>query len=126
MTPDGPARDLVVVAFLVFLGVGGVLLASSVRRGRTLCDELARRHPAEYERLGRPRPGYFDSARRNAYLRFVLQRGFAALEDPVLVEAFARLRRSELRQLVFLLAGFGALGLAALGLELTGGGVRVP
>jgi hypothetical protein len=111
------ADDVIVFAFLAFLVIGGALLALSVRRGRALCVELARRFPVEYEELGQPRPGFFDSARRNAYMRFVMQRQFTLLGDPYLIEQFGALRRSEIRHLVFLLGGFGVLGAAALWYE---------
>lgn len=94
------------------------LLTVSVRRGRILCDQLAERFPSDYEDLGFPRPGFFDSSRRNAYMVLVMQSKFEQIGDPLLIEQFAALRRSELRQLIFLLVGFGVLGAAALWYEL--------
>ena len=106
------AEHRVAIAGLAFLVVCGVMLVASVRRGRELCRLLAERLPAEYSELGSPLPGYFDSPRRNAYFRFIMQRGFEGLEDPHLCEEFGRLRRMEIRQLGFLLAGFAGLGVA--------------
>ena len=112
------AQALIAVAFLAFLSVCGTLMALSVRRGRELCDELALRLPEHYVELGRPRPGFFESPRRQAYLRFVLQRQYATLADPWLVDRFDALRRSEMRQLGLLLAGLLGLGAAAVWYEL--------
>ena len=86
-------------------------MVRSVRGGKELAAELAKRFPTEYQAWGRPQPGYFDSARRHAYFRFLMQRKYQALPDPVLVEQFRHHRRSELWFLVFLLAGFGLFGL---------------
>ena len=93
------------------------MLVFSVRRGRALCEELARRLPEQYAELGEPRPGFFDSPRRSRYFRFVLQRGYEELTDPYLVERFELQRRSEVRQLIFLLVGFATLGAAAVWYE---------
>lgn len=111
------ALDLIVGAFLVFLLIGGVSFFLSVRRGRALCGELAKRFPAYYEELGQPYPRLLPGPRHTAYLRFLMQSDFARLGDPSLAEQFVRLRRSETRQLVFLLGGFGALGAAAVWYE---------
>lgn len=112
------AQDIIVVAFLAFLLTAISLLAGSVRRGRALCDELAMKFPSEYEDLGSPRPGFFNGSRRSAYMTLVMQSRFERIDDPILVEQFVALRRSKLRQLVFMLAGFGVLGAAALWYEL--------
>lgn len=111
------AEDAIVGGLLAFLGVGGALLTLSVRRGRALCGELERRLPLQYEELGMPCPGFFDSPRRNAYMRFIMQSEFERLGDPYVVEQFTDLRRSEIRQLIFVLVGFGALGAAAVWFE---------
>lgn len=115
-----PIQGFIVIAFLTFLAVFASMLVGSVRRGRELCDELARRLPDAYGAFGRPRPGFFDSPRRNAYMRFVMQRQYEDLPDPALVEAFAALRRAEMRQLGLMLAGFGVLGVAAVSYEFFG------
>jgi hypothetical protein len=109
--------DLIIGAFLAFLLIGGVSLILLVRRGRALCGELARRLPAHYEELGQPYPGFFLGPRRTAYMRFVMRSEFIRLSDPYLVEQFAKLRRSEVRQLILLLVGFGGLGAAAVWFE---------
>lgn len=104
------AEHAIGVAGAAFFMVGGLLLLGSVRRGRALCRLFAERLPAVYAQVGSPRPGYFDSSRRHAYFRFIMQRGFEDLSDPLLFQEFSRLRRSELRKLLFLLTGFAGLG----------------
>jgi hypothetical protein len=94
--------------------VCGFMLIDSVRRGRELCRLFAKRLPDTYAEMGSPRPDYIDSPRRHAYFRFVMQRRFEDLDDPVLIQEFCQLRRSERRKLVFLLGGFAAFGLASL------------
>jgi hypothetical protein len=111
------AQGAIAVGFLSFLVVNVIWLTLSVRGGRALCGEFARRFPVEYQELGRPNPGFFLNPRRKAYGRFMMQREFEPFGDPGLVRAFAELRRSEMRQLAFLLAGFGVLGVAALWFE---------
>lgn len=109
-----PSQDALVFAFLSFLLTFGALLVCSVRRGRALCDELARRLPEQYVSLGQPRPGFWNSPGRSAYLRMLMQREFTELDDPRLVDGFEAQRRAELAQLVAMLAGFAVLGVAAL------------
>lgn len=104
----------VAVGGLCFLGIGGLLFAASVYRGNKLCRLLAERMPQKYAELGSPRPGYFHSARRTAYFQFIMRRKFEDLGDLQLIESFSRLYRWEVRQLIFLVAGFGALGVAYL------------
>ena len=111
------AEHAIAVAGLGFLLVNGLLLVVSVRRGRELCRSFAERLPTEYAELGSPLPGFFDSPRRDAYFRMLMQRGFRGLTDPHLVAEFAERRRIEVRQLVFLLLGFGGLGVAFLWLR---------
>jgi len=98
------------VAF-VALGwlIGAVLLmARSIRRGRDLADELATRHPATYEALGRPRPGYFESVRRTRFAQFVGRREFEKLVDGSLPARFEAYRKSEAR-LILSILGSGLL-----------------
>lgn len=97
--------------------IGGLLLAISVYRGRKLCRVLAERMPLKYAELGSPLPGYFHSARRAAYFQFIMRRKFEGLEDLQLAESFSHLHRFEVRQLIFLAIGFGALGVAYLWLH---------
>ena len=112
-----PNEHKVAIAGLVFLLIGGLMLVASVRRGRELCRLLAQRLPEEYVTLGSPQPGYFDSPRRQAYFRFIMQRRFTELSDPHLVAEFTKLHRTEMRQLIVLLAGFGGLGIALVWLN---------
>ncbi len=104
------AEHALAVAALGFFMIGGILMVRSVRAGRYLVDDLKQRFPREYNALGRPQSGYFDSQRRAALFRLVLQKGYEGLPDPALVERFRRYRRSELKFLAFLLTGFGVFG----------------
>ena len=107
------------IAFLaaVWLASAALLVVRSVRRGRSLADALATRHPEKFEALGQPRPSYFDSVRRGRFERFVMQRGYRELDDPPLVGAFERHRRSELQLLIGLLSGLGVVSLLILWLK---------
>jgi hypothetical protein len=107
----------IAAAGLAFLVVGGLMLASTVWRGRRLCRLLSERLPEQYAELGSPRPGFFLSNRRTAYFQFVMQKQFEALGDPVLLESFRKQYKAEVRELVFLLAGFAALGAAMVWLR---------
>ena len=107
----------VAVSGLCFLVIGGLLLTWSVYRGRRLCQLLAQRIPRLYAELGSPLPGYFYSARRTAYLQFIMRRKFQDLPDPELIESFTGLYRFEMWQLAYLIAGFAALGLALVWLH---------
>lgn len=92
---------------LVALGwlIGSFLLMTrSIRRGRHLAEILAARHPAMYEELGCPRPGYFESARRTRFAQFVGRREFENLADGSLAAQFEAYRRSEARIVLSVLA----------------------
>ena len=105
-------EHFVAVSGLGFLVLGGLLLTWSVFSGRRLCRLLAERFPREYADLGAPLPGYFYTARRTSYLQFVMQRKFLSLPDSELVNSFSSLYRFEVWQIVYLIAGFAALGVA--------------
>lgn len=79
------------------------LLARSIRRGRELAEVLATRHPETYEALGRPQPGYLQSARRSRFARFMARREYQNLDDPELSAQFEDYRNSETRLLLYLL-----------------------
>jgi hypothetical protein len=111
------AEHAIGVAGAAFFMVCGLLLLGSVRRGSELCRLFAEGLPDTYAEVGSPRPGYFDSPRRHAYFRFIMQRRFEDLNDPLLLQEFSQLHRSELRKLVFLVAGFAGFGLAFLWLH---------
>ena len=111
------SEHIVAVSGLCFLVVGGLLLTWSVYCGRRLCRLLAERFPEKYSDLGSPLPGYFYSARRTAYLQFIMQKKFQDLPNPELVSAFAELYRLEAWQLVYLISGFAALGVAFIWLR---------
>ena len=81
-----------------------ILMGRSIRRGQDLAEVLSRRYPEAYEALGRPRPGWFDSARRRRFARYVGNRLYEDLDDRRLSERFASHRRSEARALAWILA----------------------
>ena len=105
------AVGLVAVAWLV----GSMLLmVRSIRRGRELAEALAARHPATYEALGRPCPGYFESVRRTRFARYVGRREFESLPDGALSARFEAYRRSEARLVVSILASGAVLAIVGL------------
>lgn len=91
-----------------------LLLVGSVRRARALADALAARHPEKYEALGRPRPGYFDSIRRDRFARFVGRREFQQLGDPPLIAEFEAHRKAETRLMIFILSTLAVIALLML------------
>lgn len=99
---------------VVVLGwlIGALLvMAWSVQRGRKLTAKLATRHPEIYEALGRPRPGYLHSVRRNRFAQFVGRREFENLADPELAAQFDEYRKSAARVLLFVLASLVVVAL---------------
>ena len=108
------------VVGLVALGwlVGSFLLmARSIERGRNLAEELATRHPATYEALGRPRPGYLESVRRTRFAQFVGRREFESLADGPLSAQFEAYRKSEARLVLSILASGVVVALLAFALR---------
>lgn len=95
---------------IVFMVTSALLLTRSVGRGRQIAELLESRYPDEYRRLGRPRPGYFQSVRRWRFDQFIMGREYLDLEDPDLVEQCERLRGYNVRVLAFSVSGFVALG----------------
>ncbi|MDX1402950.1 MAG: hypothetical protein R3192_00355 [Woeseiaceae bacterium] len=92
-----------------------IAMARSIRRGRALAAALAERHPERYEALGRPQPGWFESARRTRFAQFVMRREYENLGDPELSARFDDYRGAELRLLVAVLGTMvvvAALGIA--------------
>ncbi len=110
-------EDAIGIAGAVFFAINGLWAFASARRGRQLCRRFAERCPEQYAELGSPSPHAFHARKRGAYSRFIMQREFATITDPLLVQEFSRLRASELRQMVFLLSGFALFGLAFLWLR---------
>jgi len=95
------AVGIVALAWLI----GSFLLMSrSIRRGRDLAEQLATRHPATYEALGRPRPGYFESVRRTRFAQFVGRREFENLANGSLSAQFESYRKSEARLVLSIVA----------------------
>jgi hypothetical protein len=96
-------ENVLAVIALTWLVASVLLMARSIRRGRELAEALAARHPATYEALGRPRPGYFESVRRTRFAQFVGRREFASLTDGSLSAEFEAYRRSESRLVLCIL-----------------------
>lgn len=94
---------------LVWLIGALVLMSRSIRRGRELAAELATRHPRTYEALGRPRPGYLYSIRRDHFAQFVARRAYEDLSDPALAAEFEAYRQDEARLVVSLLVSMGVV-----------------
>jgi hypothetical protein len=91
---------LVAIAWLI----GAVLvLGRSIRHGRSLADEFAKRHPEAYEAQGRSRPGYLYSVRRDRFAQFVARRDYENLGDPALALEFEAYRKTEARLVVSIL-----------------------
>ena len=91
---------LVAVAWLI----GAVLvMGRSIQHGRSLADKLAERHPEAYETLGRPRPGYLYSERRDRFTQFIARRDYHTLDDPVLASEFEAYRKTEARLVISIL-----------------------
>ncbi len=85
-----------------------LLMARFIRRGLNLVEELATRDPLTYQALGRPRPGYFESARRTRFAQFVGRREYEELTDEWLSAQFEAYRKQEVRFIVSIL-GSGAV-----------------
>lgn len=106
---------------LVALGwlIGSVLLMGRlIRRGRELAAALAARYPETYEALGRPQPGYLQSARQRRFAQFVARREYEHIGDPALSAQFEDYRKAEARLLLALLAGLGVVALLVLAVHL--------
>jgi hypothetical protein len=90
-------------ALLLAMGVPGFLLYRRLLRG------LRERHPAEWERLGRPGLLYYASQRdRRALGRWISQGGFERLGDPDFA-GFCRRYRAYLRAYGLLFGGLWLL-----------------
>ena len=102
---------LIALAWLI----GGVALAGAlIRRGRRLTGELETKHPAAYEELGRPRPGFLHSSRRRRFAQFLGRREYLKLDDSELTVQFEDYRRREVRLLLILLFSLIAVGALVL------------
>lgn len=121
MFVDMAPQHVVAITGSAFFLVGAVLLVRSVLRGRKVCQEFARLLPAEYANHNSPLPGFTLSPRNNAYSIFIFQRKFEQLSQRRLVQRFAELHREDVRLMVFIFAGFGALGVAWVWFEVLGG-----
>ena len=97
------SEEIVGLAALTWLVVSLILMARFIRRGRDLAEALATRHPAAYEALGRPRPGYLESVRRTRFSQFVGRREFESLADGALSARFEAYRKSEARLILSIL-----------------------
>lgn len=104
-----PLEQITVIFGMLFLLVGGLMMAQRIRRGRQLCEEFARRLPVEYKVHKAPRPAFFYTTRSAAYSAFVLQRKFEQLSDPRLAAQFEEVRRQEVQTLIFVFGGCAAL-----------------
>jgi hypothetical protein len=111
------SEQAIALIALTWLVGSFLLMAQSIRKGRTLADALAARHPATYETLGRPRPGYFESVRRTRFAQFVGRREFENLGDDMLAAQFEAYRKSEARLIVSILASGAVVAVIALAIR---------
>jgi len=102
---------LIVLGWLI---IAVLLMARLVRKGRELAAAFAARHPDTYESLGRPLPGFLQSARRSRFARFIAQREYRNLGDPGLSARFEAYRKAEARLLLLLLASLAVVALLVL------------
>ena len=114
-----PEKVLAVLA-IVWLIASFLAMARSIRRGRELAEMLAVRHPETWEALGRPRPGYFESARRTRFSRFVGRREFEQLGDEILAAHFEVYRKNEARIVLSAILSGSVLALLVLALRYFG------
>lgn len=114
-----PEKTVAYIALAWLVGAT-LFLARSIRRGRDLASALAERHPDEYEALGRPQPGYFESARRTRFARFVMRREYEKLGDTELRARFEEYRAAELRLLVVVLTTMVLIALLMLAVRFDG------
>lgn len=108
-----PEKTVAVLA-LCWLITSVILLARSIRRGRALAIELATRYPETYDALGRPQPGFFQSARRSRFAQFIMRREYETLGDSDLCARFEDYRSAELRLLVVVLVSMIVVALLVL------------
>ena len=108
-----PEKVLAVIA-MIWLVASFLAMARSIRRGRELAEMLAVRHPQTWEALGRPRPGYFESARRTRFSRYVGRREFEKLGDEILAAHFEAYRKNEARIVLSVLLSGAVLALLVL------------
>lgn len=104
---------------LSWMVVSLFLMARRIRRGRELAEALATRHPAAYEALGRPRPGYLESVRRARFSQFVGRRGFEKLADGALSARFEAYRKTESRLILSIPISGAVVALIGLALRHT-------
>jgi hypothetical protein len=105
---------ILAVAALIWLIASFLAMARSIRRGRELAEMLSTRHPETWETLGRPRPGYFESARRTRFAQYVGRREFEDLTDGALSAQFEAYRKSEARLILSIIASGALVSLLAL------------
>ena len=107
-------EKLLGVVILGWLIVAVLLMARLVRRGRKLITLLATRHPDTYEALGRPQPGFLQSARRSQFSQFLSRRTYEDIGDPALSAQFSEYRKAEVRLLKLLLVSLVIVALIVL------------
>jgi hypothetical protein len=109
----GPEKAVAIIALGWLIGAL-LLMGRSVRKGRRLAETLAKRHPEIYEALGRPRPGYLHSVRRDRFARYVGRREFENLADPELSARFENYRKFDARLVLSVLASLVVVALLVL------------
>jgi hypothetical protein len=119
---DMPTEHLVAIAGTAFIFLGAALMARSVLRGRAACRDFARLLPEDYAAHDSPLAGFFLNPRNTAYAIFLQRRSFEQLPERRLVLRFREIQQQDARVMTFIFAGFGALGIAWLWIEVFSGG----
>jgi hypothetical protein len=102
---------LIVVGWLI---AAVLLMARLVRKGRKLMAVFATRYPETYEALGRPKPGFLQSARRSRFSEFISLRAYKDLCDPALCDQFEEYRKAEVCLLLCSLVSLVIVGVVVL------------
>ena len=101
------SEKVVAIVALVWLFSSVLLMARLIRRGRKLVSVFEANDPETYETMGRPRPGFFESARRRRFSQFLARREYLKLTDAELADEFESYRKAENRLLASVLVTLG-------------------
>lgn len=105
---------------LLLLATSFILLVLSIHKGKRMVAYLKHRYPKQWDDMGNPAPGYFQSLERNRWTRFIWKREYRQFNDEKLTEMGDVQRKLETKTIGFIIlfvVGFGGL---VLWFELTG------
>lgn len=80
---NGKSIALIALALLV---TAFILLVISVNKGKKIVEYLKRKYPQQWEDVGSPAPGYFQSLERIRWNAFIQVKEYLQFDDPVLTE----------------------------------------